>query len=162
MENRLKINLKIVNKYMGIFLGAVVFISQISQIYVFSNNKLISAVTDIIDLFCYLFFFIVVLLKYKKGVYIEYTRNPRKKWFILGIFFIFAFGYFFSRNTVYIKGLIMILACKESNFSKILKSLLYGFLSILIFSIILYILGISDVGAARRGDYHLDSYILIY
>lgn len=155
MKHYFNIDLNIINKITYIVLYILVFVSQIPQIYVFSCNEDIAFIIKILDLACYFIFLLIIILKYIKGMYFDIINNKKCLYFFLVVFLLVTIGYCFSRNTVLIKGFIMLFACKNLNFTKILKTLLYGFLSVLCFSLVLYLFRISDLGPARRGGLSL-------
>lgn len=140
-----------VEKILYLFIFLIVVVSQSQHIYIVSQSNLLVEILDLIDWFFYFVLLFLIFVKYKLESYKEYINNVKVLFFILFSIFVFLVSYFCSGNTVYIKGLVILLACKGASFSKLLRTLLKSYLVIITVSICLYFLGISDAGVARRG-----------
>lgn len=130
------------NTILYICLFIIVLAESIQKIYFFSQSKIFLSVTSDITLFADL---ILIFFCFTK------TYNIREFCAIFIIGALLLIGYFYSKMSAYLTGFILLVACKNVDIYKLLKTIRYGISFTVIISVILYISGVSNAGLARRG-----------
>lgn len=126
----------------NIILFWTVIMNEITTIYVFSNIPEVDTIINFLQIFSY---FLLIYLIIKK----KYTLKKLLLFCIIGG--LLLIGYINSRQAAFFRGFLLIIAMDNTPYKKILRTCRIATMSIIILSILLWIIGISDSGTGRRG-----------
>lgn len=118
----------------------LVLLNGLSRLAVFSENNLFANLENYIQLPIYL---VLILLLIQKNFLLDQYL------LILAIGIFIVIGYFDSKMAGFLRAFLLILAAKNFELKKILKSCRYSLIITVIISVILFLFGIS-VGSVRR------------
>lgn len=118
----------------------LVLLNGLSRLAVFSENNLFANLENYIQLPIYL---VLILLIIQKNFLLDQYL------LILAIGIFIVIGYFDSKMAGFLRAFLLILAAKNFELKKILKSCRYSLIITVIISVILFLFGIS-VGSVRR------------
>ena len=129
----------------NIFLGCLfllVLLSELSKIYFISQSKFILSILSYIEIPLYLeLFFCIFQKRYKSNQLLIFAF----------ISLILLIGYLKSGMAGFFRGFLLLIASKNIDYIKIIKSIRISMILSLLISLILYGLGISNAGVQRRG-----------
>lgn len=118
----------------------LVLLNGLSRLAVFNENNLFANLENYIQLPIYL---VLILLIIQKNFLLDQYL------LILAIGIFIVIGYFDSKMAGFLRAFLLILAAKNFELKKILKSCRYSLIITVIISVILFLFGIS-VGSVRR------------
>lgn len=124
-------------------LGVMVFFYGLRQIHVFSDNQFIKYCNMVVQLIA-CFFLIYIILKWSCTLNVKWIK------YILIVIGIILIGLAHSHSIGWLRYFLLILAARNIRYKEILKTLASVFLFVFLFSSILYFLGVSDAGIARK------------
>lgn len=124
-------------------LSILIFIFNLEHIYIIAGNKAFMQILNIIE---WPFYFILILLVLKKRIY------KYKELFVLTLIgFLLLCVYISSGYAALIKMFVVVVASKGIRFNKVISISLRTYVVSFIFTLALYITGISNSGIQRRG-----------
>lgn len=122
-------------------LFVLTFTYALSSIYIFSQNDVVHNINIFVQFLIYpILLFLITKCKYSlKQIII-----------ILLVGIILTLEFCHNHSTNWLRYLLLFTASKNTNFTKIVKTLLLAFSSVFLLSLFLYIFGISNAGIGRR------------
>lgn len=118
----------------------LVLLNGLSRLAVFNENNLFANLENYIQLPIYLVLILLIIQK-------NFSLDQYLLILAIGIFIVI--GYFDSKMAGFLRAFLLILAAKNFELKKILKSCRYSLIITVIISVILFLFGIS-VGSVRR------------
>lgn len=125
----------------NIILILLVVMNEITTIYVFSNIPELDRAINFLQLFLYIGLIYIVIKK-------KYTLKKLLLFCIIGG--LLLIGYISSGQAAFFKGFLLIIAASNVPYKKILRTCRMATMFIVILSILLWLMGISDSGIGRR------------
>ena len=120
----------------------LIILNEISRIYVFSNSKSLDLLINFLQI--PLYFGLLYLIIDKKYKFKELI-------FLGAIGVLLLIGYISSGQASFFRGFLIILVSKNLPLSRILKTCRIALTFIVVLSVLLWMVGISDSGIGRRG-----------
>lgn len=119
----------------------LVFFNELSFIYIFSDNRIISLSINLVQLVLYVgLLYVIIDIRYSK-----------KEILCIALITIVLFiGYIVSGKASFFRGFLLLVASKQTPLTKIFQTIRNAYITILILSVGLWLLGISDSGVGRR------------
>lgn len=122
-------------------LFVLIFMNELTSIYVFSNIENLAAVINYAQIISYVaLLYLIIKRKYKTTELIPFA--------FVGV--LLLLGYRSSGQAAFFKGFLLILAAKGISTQRLLKVCRFSFTTILVLSVTLWITGISNSGIGRR------------
>lgn len=139
----------VMNKKVNIFelsLVTLVFINELSKIYLFSQLEVFPTLVKVIEWIIYLGLLCVILQKKVKA----------KELIIIALLAaMLLIGYLQSGMAVFFRGLLLIVAAKGIPYKRIVHICRIAMCSSFVLALLMFFVGISNSGVARRGYYAL-------
>lgn len=119
----------------------LIIISELPRIYLFSKIQNLNIILDLVQIPLYFCLIILILSKgYRTAILIGSSV----------IALILLYGYIQSGQAAYFRAWLLIMAAKGVHYNRIINVCKNAIFSVVIFSFVLYILGVSDSGLGRR------------
>ena len=123
-------------------LALLVFLDGISRLKAWDSESWASTFVDVVQLGIYVLLF-VLLIK---------NHYSFEMLFAIGLSLILLIaGYFVTREAVFIRDLLLLVAAKDISFNKILKSLRYSLSLVMLIAVLSVLFGFADMAVQRRG-----------
>ena len=123
-------------------LALLVFLDRISRLKAWDSESWASTFVDVVQLGIYILLF-VLLIK---------NHYSFEMLFAIGLSLILLIaGYFVTREAVFIRDLLLLVAAKDISFNKILKSLRYSLSLVMLIAVLSVLFGFADMAVQRRG-----------
>lgn len=126
-----------------VLLFLLIILGELPKAYVLANSENLTFVANLIQIPLYLGLLFLIMKK-------QYSLKQLMLFAILGV--LLLIGYVESEQAAYFRGLLLILAVKDIPFKRLLRVCRIGITSTFVFTIILWVLRISDSGVSRRGN----------
>ena len=110
------------------------FFENLTRIYVLGSIDIIANIIDLITIPVYLIFALSISTR-------KYSKNEIV---LISILFLFlGYNYYCSKQAAFLKGFLILIACKNLEYKQMIRSVKLGLLAVLVLSVILYITGVS-------------------
>lgn len=114
----------------------------LKRIYVFGNNQWLVGVFDLLEWPVYIFVFLYENSKIK--------YRMKDIWVILGVGVVFFMAYCTTGYAELLKALLLIITLRRTNYKELFEVMYRILIVSVVFTVLLYLLGISDAGIMRR------------
>ena len=122
------------NNVIYLMILLLAFFENVTRIYILSSLDIVSNIIDLITIPIYLIFALSIFIR-------KYNKNEI---FFIGVMLVLlGYNYYCSGQAAFLKGFLVLIACKNLEYKKIIKSVKYGLIAVLALSIILYVTGVS-------------------
>lgn len=124
----------------------LVFSNDITRLSVWSAGSWVDTIVNVIQLGIYLLLFVLIIKR----------RFSTETFMLVALSLVlFVIGFLTTRDAVYIRDLLLIVAAKDIPFNCIVKSIRYSLTIVVVVALLSVVFGCVDVEVYRRGGYAL-------